>query len=73
MRGNAVDYEEDFCLWTEEQERLLRSAAEQILNQVYRIARENAEEETGITKAIFPNACPFRPDEVLSRGFLPEP
>ena len=25
MRGNAVDYEEDFYLWTEEQARLLRS------------------------------------------------
>ena len=147
MRGNAVDYEEDFYLWTEEQARLLRSgefsaidaaniaeeiesmgrsdrrelksrlivllthllkwryqpearsrswsdtireqrqqielvledspslrsAAEQILNQVYRTARENAGEETGITKAAFPDACPFRPDEVLSRGFLPEP
>ena len=147
MRGNAVDYEEDFYLWTEEQARLLRSgefsaidaaniaeeiesmgrsdrrelksrlivllthllkwryqpearsrswsdtireqrqqielvledspslrsAAEQMLNQVYWIARENAGEETGITKATFPDACPFRPDEVLSRGFLPEP
>ena len=147
MRGNAVDYDEDFYLWTEEQARLLRSgdlsaidaaniaeeiesmgrsdrrdlksrlivllahllkwlyqpearsrswsdtireqrqqiqlvledspslrsAAEQILNQAYRIARENAAEETGISEAAFPDACPFTPDKVLSRGFLPEP
>jgi Domain of unknown function DUF29 len=146
MRSNAVDYDEDFYAWTEEQARLLRSGelsaidaaniaeeiesmgrsdrrelksrlivllthllkwrhqpearsrswsdtireqrqqielvledspslrptVQQMLDQVYRIARENAAEETGVVEAVFPNVCPFTSDEVLSRGFLPE-
>jgi len=50
----------------------LRSTVAQMLHQAYDIARESAEEETGLAEAVFPHFCPFTPDEVLSRGFLPE-
>jgi len=50
----------------------LRSTIAQILDQTYDIARERAAEETGLAEATFPDACPFTPDELLSRGFLPE-
>jgi len=42
------------------------------LDQTYDIARERAVEATGLAEATFPDACPFPPDEMLSRGFLPE-
>jgi len=43
-----------------------------MLHQAYDIARERAAEETGLAEATFSDACPFTPDEMLSRGFLPE-
>ncbi|HEY3912003.1 MAG TPA: DUF29 domain-containing protein [Stellaceae bacterium] len=51
----------------------LRPAVAEILLQAYADAREDAAEETGLPQAAFPETCPFTPEEVLSRSFLPEP
>ncbi len=51
----------------------LRPIVPEILPQAYAEAREDAQEETGLAETAFPETCPFTPEEVLSRGFLPEP
>lgn len=51
----------------------LRPTVPEILPQAYAEAREDAQEETGLGETAFPETCPFTPEEVLSRGFLPEP
>lgn len=43
------------------------------LAEAYAEAREDAAEETGLAEAAFPEACPFTAEEVLARGFLPQP
>jgi Domain of unknown function DUF29 len=50
----------------------LRPAILEILPVAYADAREDAAEESGLAETAFPEACPFTPDEVLSRTFLPE-
>jgi len=50
----------------------LRPQAAAMLSDAYAIARARAIAETGLAEEAFPVACPFTPDEVLSRGFLPE-
>ncbi len=50
----------------------LRPAIPEILPVAYAEAREDAAEESGLAETAFPEACPFTPDEVLSRTFLPE-
>ena len=50
----------------------LRPQAAAMLSDAYAIARARAIAETGLAEEAFPAACPFTPDEVLSRGFLPE-
>ena len=49
----------------------LRPAAATMLAEAYEIARVRAIAETGLADDVFSEACPFTPDEVLSRGFLP--
>lgn len=51
----------------------LRPTVPDVLLQAYADAREDAAEETGLPEAAFAEACPFTPEQVLSRGFLPEP
>lgn len=53
--------------------RSLRPTVPDILPQAYAEAREDAAEEAGLAKTAFPGACPFTPEEVLSRMFLPDP
>jgi hypothetical protein len=50
----------------------LRPFVAETLAEAYSDAREDAAEETGLPETEFPAECPFTPDEVLSRGFLPE-
>ena|SRR5438552_18418173 len=50
----------------------LRPMVSAMTSQAYVIARMKAIAETGLSDQAFPEACPFAPDEVLSRGFLPE-
>jgi len=60
-------------------ERLLRESPSlrpyvaAALAEAYRNAREDAAEEVGLSETAFPAECPFTPEEVLSRGFLPMP
>ncbi len=51
----------------------LRPTAPEILPRAYAEAREDAADEAGLAEAAFPEACPFSAEQVLSRGFLPEP
>jgi hypothetical protein len=50
----------------------LRPFIGEVLSEAYSEAREDAPEETGLPETEFPADCPFTPDEVLSRDFLPE-
>ena len=50
----------------------LRPFVAETLSEAYAEAREDALEETGLPEGDFPVECPFSPDEVLSRSFLPE-
>ena len=50
----------------------LRPFINQALTEAYSDALEAASNETGLPETVFPAECPFTPDEVLSRGFLPE-
>jgi hypothetical protein len=50
----------------------LRPFVAETLSEAYAEAREDALEETGLPETDFPAECPFTPDEVLSRSFLPE-
>jgi hypothetical protein len=50
----------------------LRPNATTMLPEAYAIARARAIAETGLAEDAFPEICPFSPDQVLSRGFLPE-
>jgi ribosomal protein L29 len=50
----------------------LRPFVPETLSEAYSDAREDTAEETGLPETQFPAECPFTPDEVLSRGFLPE-
>jgi len=49
----------------------LRRYAEEVFMECYQDAREQASDETGLPLATFPVACPFTPQEVLDRNFLP--
>lgn len=51
----------------------LRPTIPEILSIAYVEAREDTGEETGLSQTAFPEACPFTPEEVLSRKFLPAP
>ena len=50
----------------------LRPSVDEVLAEAYSDAREAASNETGLPETEFPAECPFKPDEVLSRDFLPE-
>jgi len=49
----------------------LRPIVPYTVPEAYAEAREDAAEETGLSGSEFPEACPFTPDEVLARDFLP--
>jgi hypothetical protein len=50
----------------------LRPFVTEILAEAYSDAREAASNETGLPETDFPTECPFTPEEVTSRSFLPE-
>ena len=50
----------------------LRPMVAAMLSESHAIARARAIAETGLANEAFSEACPFTPDEVLSRAFLPE-
>jgi len=50
----------------------LRPFVNEALAEAYSDALEAASNETGLPETEFPTECPFTPDEVLSRAFLPE-
>jgi hypothetical protein len=49
-----------------------RPFAAEVRSEAYAEAREDTLEETGLPETDFPAECPFTPDEILSRDFLPE-
>jgi hypothetical protein len=50
----------------------LRPMVAAMLSEAYAIARARAIAETGLAEEVFPEACPFTHDQILSRAFLPE-
>ncbi|MDY6993121.1 MAG: DUF29 domain-containing protein [Pseudomonadota bacterium] len=40
--------------------------------QAYPHAIELASDETGFSESIFPNTCPYAPEQILTKGFFPE-
>jgi Domain of unknown function DUF29 len=50
----------------------LRPTTAAMLPEAYAIARARAIAETGLADDMFPNVCPFTPDEILSHHFLPD-
>jgi hypothetical protein len=50
----------------------LRASVNEALAEAYSDAREAASNETGLPEIDFPSECPFTPEQVLSRSFLPE-
>jgi hypothetical protein len=50
----------------------LRRTIAAAVAKVYPAARQSALLETGLPGAAFPNECPFTPDQILDRAFLPE-
>jgi Domain of unknown function DUF29 len=50
----------------------LRPSIPQTVEAAYTEAREDAAEETGLPERAIPEACPFTPEQVLERSFLPQ-
>jgi hypothetical protein len=44
---------------------------EEILAQAYQDAVDQAEAETGLARETFPTSCPYEPDDITEKGFLP--
>jgi hypothetical protein len=42
------------------------------LSHLYTEAREKAAGETGFAETNFPTDCPFTPEQILEKDFLPE-
>ena len=42
------------------------------LSKIYKIARIKAAGETGLSEQVFPEACPYTPEQILSEDLLPE-
>ncbi len=50
----------------------LRPVVTRELSRLYSEAREKAAAETGFAETTFPTDCPFTPDQILAKDFLPE-
>jgi hypothetical protein len=50
----------------------LRPVIGQLILEAYGEAREKAASETGLPETMFPQNCPFAPEQILSEDFLPE-
>ena len=44
-----------------------------MVSHAYLLAVLRAAKEIGISKSVFPNLCPFTPEQILDDGFWPEP
>ena len=50
----------------------LKAKVQDAVEDVYSDAMEGATVETGLPVRTFPRKCPFTPDQILDRDFLPE-
>lgn len=50
----------------------LQPQLDDLLVTAYRKARVDAEAETGLSRTVFPTACPWTPEQVLSDSFWPD-
>jgi len=50
----------------------LRSQLNEILIDSYRLARRDAEKETGIAEVVFPEHCPWTTEQLLNSGYIPD-
>jgi hypothetical protein len=70
-RGTLTEQRLQIVDLTDESPSLRRYPVETMAKQ-YRGARLIAAKETGIALGVFPEACPFTPDEVFDVDFFPE-
>lgn len=49
----------------------LRSLLGECIRDAYEDARFDASDETGLSVSVFPECCPYTPEEILDPGFLP--
>lgn len=70
-RDSIADARLQIQLAVEDSPSLRPYPAEQ-LNDCYQKARRAAAKQTGIALERFPDACPFRLDDILSEDWLPE-
>ena len=49
----------------------LKAKLPEALANAYRLALVEAERETGLARAVFPTACPWRFDQIMDAGFWP--
>ena len=47
----------------------LKSRLDEALERAYRVARLEAIAETGLSRSVFPESCPFTRDEMLTRPY----
>ncbi len=50
----------------------LKAQTGSAMEDAYRIAKVDAERETGLARATFPQTCPFTFDQAMSEDFLPD-
>ena len=55
-----------------EQSPSLKTKVQDAVEEVYSDAMEGATVEAGLPARTFPRKCPFTPDQILDREFLPE-
>ena len=48
----------------------LKSRADEAFERAYRVARLEAVAETGLSKSVFPERCPFTRDEMVTRPYV---
>lgn len=76
--STADEYNGDFYAWTLETARLLRDSpslktrVEGLTKDRYAGARKQAELQTGLPLATFPEGCPFTIEQLLNDDYLPE-
>ena len=50
----------------------LRPTVPDVMTAAYRRARDGAARETKLPASVFPNLCPYTPDQVLDLDYLPD-
>lgn len=66
-----IDHQRDEIAALLDDNPSLRSGVERAFAKAWPRARRQAHRETGIALAVFPEACPFEPNDALAENWLP--